>query len=396
MMRHLDSLAAGVRFVSFLLLALMCGPADGPAWVSAQDSSAGAAQPPPAAAQAEDAEASPSDQPLPELQPESTPPAAAPKQTPAQAPAKFDAAASAPACGAFRVRDYDQVWVVSTRHLGCPGGYLPTYQVWRYEAGYWQPRSSEEFYAADSPDVVTAFYIHGNRISHSQAFQDGLDVYFQLVGRYGDRPVRFVVWSWPSDQIKGPLNDVRAKAARSDVDAYYLAHFLTGMNPAVPVGITGYSFGARITTGALHALGGGAIMGQTVPSGARPQVRVALWAAAVHNHWLVPGNYHGNALPMADAWFNTLNYCDPVLERYRMLEKCSDPEALGYAGLAGRNLISPDLNDRFEERNVSHLVGRTHDMQPYLYSSYIQQRTRQYVLWYELFAPAAVPLAAAQ
>jgi hypothetical protein len=47
--------------------------------------------------------------------------------------------------------------------------------------------------------------------------------------------------------------------------------------------------------------------------------------------------------------------------------------------------------------NVTCLVGGTHDMQPYLYSLPIQNRTREYVLWHELDAakPAAPALAAA-
>jgi hypothetical protein len=386
-MTRRESFVAGARRRLTLFLAAGALCLAWPLAVGRAAELAVATQPRPAAGTEE--EASPSDLvPAP-----AAPEAAAPqKQIPLvkQAPA-----AGGAGCIPFRVREFDQVWVVSTRCLGCPGGYLPTYQMWRFENGWWQPRSAAEFYATDSPDVVTAFYIHGNRIDQALSFRDGLEVYFQLVGRYEDRPVRFVVWSWPSDQIKGPLKDVRAKSDRSDVDSYYLANFVADIDPSVPVGIVGYSFGARITTGALHVLGGGSMVGYTVPPGPRPSIRVALWAAAVHNHWLVPGAYNGNALPMADAWFNTINCCDPVLQRYRMLDACDDPEALGYAGLAGRNLIAPDLNARFEERNVSNIVGSTHDMRPYLYSSYIQGRTREYVLWYELYsAPQAVPLAA--
>ena len=294
-------------------------------------------------------------------------------------------------CPTFRVREQDQVWLVSTRCLGCPSGgsELPHWQMWRYEQGLWQPRTSAEFYAADSADVVTPFYIHGNRIDPGLASSDGLAVYFQLAGKFDDEPpVRFVIWSWPSSQIHGQLKDVRAKAARSDVDAYYLGRFLAAMHPEVRVGLIGYSYGARITCGALHLLGGGLQIGLTIEPGPRPQARVALWAAGEHNHWLLPGQYHGEALQQAEAWFIAINCCDPALARYRFLDPCSDPVALGYAGMYGRNLLPPDLNARIEEVNVSNIVGSTHDNDPYIYSLYIQNRTRDYVLWHPLHAPA--------
>ena len=52
----------------------------------------------------------------------------------------------------FRVREQDEIWVVSTRHLGCPSGgkEVPPWQIWRYEKGWWQPRTAAEFYASDN------------------------------------------------------------------------------------------------------------------------------------------------------------------------------------------------------------------------------------------------------
>jgi hypothetical protein len=306
------------------------------------------------------------------------------------------------ACTTFRVRPQDQVWVVSTRCLGCPSGanQAPAWQMWKYEKGWWQPKTAAEFYAADAAEMVTPFFIHGNRIDHPQACQDGLDVYFQLVGKLDDEaPARFVIWSWPSSQIKHPLRDVRAKATRSDIDAYYLGRFLADMKPEVPVGLVGYSFGARIGSGALELTSGGTLLGWRFEPAPRPQVRVAMWAAAEHNHWYLPGNVHGQALAAADAWFITINCCDPVLARYYLLDKCSHPVAVGYAGIYGRNLLPSDVNDRIEEVNVTNIVGGTHAMHPYLYSLYIQNRTRDYVMWHELAAKKpqeAVALATAQ
>lgn len=285
-------------------------------------------------------------------------------------------------CAAFRVREQDQVWVVSSRHLGCAtNAAAESLQAWQYEKGMWQPRPLAEFYATDSADVVTPMYVHGNRISAGQANTDGLEVYFQLVGKFDHvRPVRFVIYSWPSDQIKGPIQDIRVKAARADEEAFLVARFLGKMNPEAPVGAVGYSYGARIILGGLHLLGGGAFCGRATEPGKGQPIRVALWAAAEHNDWPLPGRAHGQALGMADKWLITINGCDPALARYHVVDKCAKPTALGYAGLAGG--LPPDLARRVEQMNVSHIVGGTHDMRPYLYAPGVAQPTAKLVLWY--------------
>ena len=300
-----------------------------------------------------------------------------------------DGKAAAPApqvCQTFRVRAQDEIWAVSTRCLGCPSGTEPEPQwtVWKYDprGPQWLNASASEFYATDSAKIVTAMYIHGNQIDSSLALRDGLDTYFQLAGRYDDAaPVRFVIWSWPSDKIHGPIRDGRTKADRADTDAYYLARFLAPIKPDVRVGLLGYSYGARITAGALHLLGGGELIGLTVAPGERPQFRVVFWAAAEHDYWLLPGRYHGQALPMADRWLITRNYCDPALARYSWVEKCYDPTALGYSGLVGRNLLTAEQNARIEEIDVTDLIGKTHDNDAYLYSEPIVSRTREVLLW---------------
>lgn len=285
-------------------------------------------------------------------------------------------------CTAFRVRAQDQVWVVSSRHLGCASNAATeSLQVWQYEKAIWQPRTVADFYATDAPDVVTTMYIHGNRIDAGQANADGLAVYFQLIGKYDHtRAVRFVIYSWPSDQIKGPLKDVRAKAARADEEAFLVSRFLHRLNPDVPVGIVGYSYGARIILGGLHLLGGGAFCGRATEPGEGQPIRVVLWAAAEHNDWPLPGHAHGQTLGMADQWWITINGCDPALARYHFVDPCSEPVALGYAGLAGG--LPADLARRVQQVNVSHIVGGTHDMSAYLYAPGIAGPTSKVVLWY--------------
>jgi hypothetical protein len=134
----------------------------------------------------------------------------------------------------------------------------------------------------------------------------------------------------------------------------------------------------------MHVVNGGAIFGYIAPATTQARFRVAMWAAAEHNHWYLPGQFHGQALAAAEAWFSAINCCDPVLARYRFIDACDDPSAVGYAGIYGRNLLPPDVNSRIEEVNVSNIVGNEHHWRPYLYSRYIQDRTRDYVMWHPL------------
>ena len=73
-------------------------------------------------------------------------------------------------------------------------------------------------------------------------------------------PIRFVIWSWPSAQVRGQLRDVRTKANRTELAGYCLAWVLTHLPETQQVSLLGYSFGARIATGAMHLVGGGELV----------------------------------------------------------------------------------------------------------------------------------------
>ena len=157
------------------------------------------------------------------------------------------------------------------------------------------------------------------------------------VGIPASQPVRFVIWSWPSDRIHGILKDVRAKAARTNTDCKYLAWTLHQLNPQTPVSLIGFSYGARIATGALHVLAGGSLDGFALAPATKPRtpVRAVLTVAALHNYWLAEGHYHGRALEIVDSMLLVNNSCDMALKRYRFLDRSRTAAALGYMGPAG-------------------------------------------------------------
>ncbi len=269
-----------------------------------------------------------------------------------------------------------QIWLVSTRSLPgyCAGDPAAQLAYWVLtEDSQWQRTPPEEFSAADSPAVPTVVFLHGNRVGREEAVNRGWLVYQLIKCGSPDKPFRFVIWSWPADQIRGELKDVRVKAARSDAEAHYLAGMVSRIHPDVPLTLIGYSFGARSITGALQLLADGSL---SEDAGAARRIRAMLIAAAVDSHWLSPGCRHGNALGLLEQAFITVNPCDRALRFYPLLYRCSDPQALGWKGPSygcrGSQAAKMDLAD------VSRAVGEQHDFFRYVHASSVTSR----LAWY--------------
>ena len=282
----------------------------------------------------------------------------------------------------------DSIWMISTRHLGCPqwkNSDNPDYQVMCYDsADGWQHSTWSDWQNSGASEAVTIVYIHGNRIEWDKAFRRGLSAYRALTRhRQMLEPIRFVIWSWPSDKTCGARRDAIVKANRSDCEGYYFAMFLSQIAPETRVGLIGYSFGSRIVSGALHLVGGGALCGhhlpfaQTRPSGT---TRAALLAAAMHNYWWLPGRRHDHTLTQVQDMLVLYNTCDPVLRWYPRIERRSRPQALGYTGCC-RPAESDEESAHLEQQNVACQIGKTHDVESYFGSTAIMDAVAGCVLW---------------
>jgi hypothetical protein len=267
-------------------------------------------------------------------------------------------------------RAFDQIWLISTRGLANCGNIQspPNFFVQRRTVeGAWATSSFDEFLATADPRTPIGFAMHGNRVNSSQAIRQGMMAYRQYTARVSPSlPVRFVIWSWPSDRIHGILRDVRAKAARSTTDGKYLAWTLHQLDPQTPVSLIGFSYGARIATGALHIVAGGSLDGFSLVPAKTPRtpIRVALAAAALHNYWLGEGQYHGRALDIVDSMLLINNSCDMALKRYRFLDRSRTAAALGFTGPAG---WSPQYA-KIRIVDACRDVGKAHDWDRYLTS----------------------------
>lgn len=274
-----------------------------------------------------------------------------------------------------------EVWLVSTRSAPRSGRLTSTDKIryWHFQAdNRWLPADGNDLLDDDRP-VPTTVFIHGNRTSADAALRSGWCVYRQMRREAADRPFRLVIWSWPSERIRGRIRkDVCVKASYSDVQAYYLADCLCRVKAEVPVSLVGYSFGARVITGALHLLAGGQVAGRRIPQPDSQQhppssIRAVLVAAALDADWLRPGHRNGLALSQVDRMLVVRNRRDPVLKWYPLLCGRRGPKAMGYCGPTGCQ-NSPKL----EVLNLTRSVGRNHDLPSYMGNSALDRRFARY------------------
>jgi hypothetical protein len=288
-----------------------------------------------------------------------------------------------------------QLWMVSTRNLSanhaCQGHFNP--QVSRFACNQgWLDSSWDDFQAAEDPRLVTTIFIDGNDTDAYRADRDGRTMYQLLTQSPCSRqPVRFVIWSWPADWVRGTIrNDAQVKACRTSVESYFVAHFVNKIGPEARVSILGYSFGGRITAGALHVLAGGNLDGRRLKERHprdRSLLQVMLLAPALDNDWLLPGKRNGLALSQVERMLLTFNPCDRVLQFYPVLS-CG-PDALGYTGLAGPSQLGPD-RERLLQMNISGIVGKRHDSHVAYSSPSLMARVRSVLLFEETAARQAI------
>ncbi len=289
-------------------------------------------------------------------------------------------------------RPGDEVWLISCRGLPCfsCGGPAPPSIVgdrlsyWRYDWGSrrWRRSDHAAFLATEQLQLPTSMWVHGDRVESSEAFSQGWEIYQRLVRCADVGAVRFVIWSWPSAQVlrRRPIRDARIKAFRTNAAGYYLGALLRDLDPATRIGLIGFSFGCRVTTGALHVLAGGQILGHALPGeDPHPPRRhnVVLMAAAVNCDWPRPGRPHGLAMTQVESMLLLNNYGDRILRFY---PKLSGGQALGYVGMYLGGSMAPQAA-KVRQVNAGAYVGKRHSRQAYIYSGAVMSMVRQYALY---------------
>ena len=266
------------------------------------------------------------------------------------------------------------LWLVDARDFATRADLsTPEHQLrfWHHDADNgWQQQDDKAFFSGESAALPTTIYVHGNRVTESQAFSEASFVEESLFPADVETPRRrFVMWSWPSDLATSlPLNDVRIKYRRTPTASAKLVETLQRMADDAPISLVGYSFGARIVTGALHQLGG--------EHAAR--YPTALIAAAVTKTALSPGGEHENALATTSSLLILTNRNDNVLRNFwRIHRGRGGPGALGYSGIPEGSEVAPEFADRVTELDVSSDIPRGHDIEFYLSSTEVTTAVRK-------------------
>jgi hypothetical protein len=282
-----------------------------------------------------------------------------------------------------------QVWLVSSRQAACDppacGGEAMLGYWFLGPDHQWVSASLDAFLATDNTAVPTVIFVHGNRVDANDAVCDGWVVLGQLTAAAQGRPFRFVIFSWPADRLDGSQRaDVQCKAARCDAQSYYLAWLTNRMHPGVPLDLIGFSFGARVVTGALELLGGGCVAGQVLPDrtpGHTP-IRAMLVAAALDSDWLLPGHRDGLALGQVERMLVSVDPADRALHFYPRLYGRGGPEALGSCGPDCLQQLGPQAI-KIELVDVQCEVGKVHDWDNYASASSLMCRLG----WYAFLSP---------
>jgi hypothetical protein len=193
----------------------------------------------------------------------------------------------------------------------------------------------DEYLTTLDPSKRVVFYVHGNRTPQNKAISGGIR-FFQRVRPYLDnKPTRWVIFVWPSAQAGVLLKDARAKAVRTDAESLYLAWVLRhhARNPA-PIAMVGYSFGARVISGALHAMAGGCLGNRSLPQAPinNAGISVGFVAPAFDADWMTPGNYHSLSTHNLRDMTLMYNHRDVALRNHWRLTRERSSEALGFSG----------------------------------------------------------------
>ncbi|MFN7732503.1 MAG: hypothetical protein ACK5OB_11415 [Pirellula sp.] len=286
-----------------------------------------------------------------------------------------------------------EIWELSTRHMPerfrCISTESPGFDVHRLADGCWRSDSLERALADDGRLVI--FYVHGNFMERNNSLQRVriIDGYLR---RRAHRSYRLIMLSWPSQPEPHPYRNVLENAEGAEDQSLYLAWLLEQLGDRSQVSLLGFSFGGRTVTGALHLVSGGTIPGlsHSHASGTpdlRSIYRVGLVAPAVDRTWLSPTGRHRHALDRVDGLVNLYNSSDPVLRRFRFLDRMSRPIAAGFTGF--ESLANPRITEplagqpAIRQYDCSQAVGNTHSERTYYSQCPCFMPLLDHLLWNE-------------
>jgi hypothetical protein len=271
------------------------------------------------------------------------------------------------------------LWVVSTRHLPDVGR-VPSsapVAVERFAVdgacGRWEPADLAGL--LDEPSRPLVIFIHGNRYDAADAKSQGLLLARRCAATLPEAAAaRTVIFSWPSSQQGILLRDSRAKYERAETEGRYLAWLLGQVEPARPVAVVAYSYGALITLEALDNLVRATQAGRpdVTPWIDRPgRVHLVLAASAVRQDALAPCGAYRRVTQCIDRLTLLNNSRDSALKFFEFIDPSLRTKALGREHMPARWLPA---DVEFVQVDAADIVGRDHRFPPYMSSPSLRKR----------------------
>ncbi|AMV31467.1 Alpha/beta hydrolase family protein [Pirellula sp. SH-Sr6A] len=286
-----------------------------------------------------------------------------------------------------RCSPQSEIYELSTRHL--PDRFctiredLPPFQVNAWTGNCWERSTLHAALGqvdAPLPDKPTIVYVHGNFMERNNTLERVriIDAYLKRNAR---EDYRLLLFSWPSQRESRPIRDVYENAESAEDQALYLAWILRQLRSQSRVSILAFSFGARTATGALHLDAGGSIPSLSMSQPDSPRLfpyRVGLIAPAIDKTWLDDCGRHQLALSQVSHFINMYNSKDPVLRRFRFIDRLTRPIAGGFAGFEGLTDATSTFNVTgtptsnggqgllVKQYDCSRAIGSTHSEKSYL------------------------------
>lgn len=258
-------------------------------------------------------------------------------------------------------------WIICTRHLPEPKnrcGISNEMRYWRRSDRKWVGSSPGEFISTLDPDTTLCVFVDGNKIEAEEADYRG-KILRRNINSSGKR-LRYVVWSWPSDQIVGrPVRDARTKIARANGDAYYLASWLSTLPSNQPTTLVGYSLGARTVSGAIHMLEGGTFDSNSIGQSTSPvSPRILFLGAAIPSRWIREKGENSLLLQGTERVLSIFNSKDRVLRLFKYDRSPDGGVVIGYRPISS-DILGPFMG-MFDQRDVSSIVRKSHGLQYYV------------------------------
>ncbi len=298
----------------------------------------------------------------------------------------------------FCSENQSEVFEISTRHLCDQFRTInfdrPNVEVNRWSGMQWLRSDIETVLPTVNTGKLTILYVHGNFMERNNALERVriVDQYFKA---QTDRPFRLIMLSWPSQREKKPLRDALSNAESAECQSLYVAWMLQRLRNESQISLLGFSFGARAVTGGLHLDAGGMIPGYAIaPSpkaDAEMNYRLGLVAPALDRNWIERNGRHNLALSHVESMINLYNSRDPILRRFRFIDRLSQPIAAGFAGFSGiAALADPRATtplsgqSRIRQYDCGSVIGTTHSEKSYYGECPYFRNMIKHLLWKDL------------